>query len=739
VNILSNIRQAWSAITGKSMTPFWQAWARGDDLDSGGAQLTNAYQQSVWVYTAVQRKAEQLAGVPFKLTRDAGDGETEIETGPLVELFRRPHPRHDRFAFWELVSVWLDLRGEAFLLALDRRGGVVSLNAAPGRGQIAQLLILNPDRFRHIVHDSMLAGWQYNGSPQDAHPSMYFLPTDLLHIRRPNPFDPWRGLSPLSAASLPAQTDYASAQFQKGLMLNNADTGVIITTDQVLANEQIEQIKGALRERKCKAGTADRPLFLHGGAKVEKPTINAADMQFLENRKFNRQEIFAVFGVPQELAGYTEDANRSVGESARLNFIENTMMPLGDRLEAALEIIVRAMDATADGWFDWEALPVMKAATRARYDSAIKLWSIGVPFNDLNRTLELGLDEYDWHKVGYLPFSVQRADEFGVGMQLPGELPEDPPSPDGSGAAREEDDEEGDAVRARLARMLAATEPHVCAPSGSRWLRSIRGPIKLMQGKVNRYLFEQRGRVLAKLEAMQPRVEEQRALVAEAKAWEELFDLKLELTALMGKLGPLQSRNMAFGAAQLAYEAGLTDFTLPPHRAQEFLLQRANKLNEVNETTFKAIQSQLNDALAKGETFDQMVARVQSVYSAAGQARAASIASTEVTGAINAGRQAGLEELGIEYKAWSTSKLPDVRSTHLRAEAEGPIPSTQRFSNGLMHPGDPSGPPGEVINCRCFMYAVLDPDDVKAAPASHLDFAAFVAAEQKAAASSQTP
>ena len=125
-------------------------------------------------------------------------------------------------------------------------------------------------------------------------------PGEVLHHRLPNPFDEWRGLSPLSVAMLAAQSDYASAQFEKGLLLNNADSGVIVTTDQSLSPEQRESMAAALMERKRKAGTADRPLFLSNGVKVEKPTISSADMQFLENRKFKRQEICAIFKVPQE-------------------------------------------------------------------------------------------------------------------------------------------------------------------------------------------------------------------------------------------------------------------------------------------------------------------------------------------------------------------------------------------------------------------------------------------------------
>src|SRR5260221_12501817 len=110
----------------------------------------------------------------------------------------------------------------------------------------------------------------------------------------------------------------------KGLMLNNADTGVIVRTDQQPSAEQREQIKAALDERKRSAGTADRPLLLWGGTDIVKPTLSNPDLQFLAHRKFNRQEICAaLFPMPQSLVGFTENANPAIHQSQRLNFINN--------------------------------------------------------------------------------------------------------------------------------------------------------------------------------------------------------------------------------------------------------------------------------------------------------------------------------------------------------------------------------------------------------------------------------
>lgn len=386
----------------KAFAPTLAAWLRGDGAEPAGA-LVNAYQQSSWVYAAITAKAIKLAQTPLKLYR----GETPAHQGPAGQLLQHPHPHLDRFAFWELVVTWLDLRGEVFLVPLDRHGAVTALR--PG-AEIHRLLLLPPDQFTEIIEHHSLAGWRYAATgAADPLEGMLLLPEEVLHWRLPHPFHPWRGLSPLAAAQLAAQTDYHAAQFMKGLILNNADTGLIVTTDQHLSQAQMDQVQAALRERKARAGQADRPLFLSGGVKVEKPALNVADLQFLENRKFNRQEILAVFRVPETILGFTEDANRAVAEAQMLHWIHHVLAPLCRRLEAGLQPLLDALEPRAglSACFDLEDLPELQDARRGRVDAAHTLFHLGVPLNDINRVLDLGLPAYPWGDQPYLPQNVK--------------------------------------------------------------------------------------------------------------------------------------------------------------------------------------------------------------------------------------------------------------------------------------------------------------------------------------------
>ena len=173
-------------------------------------------------------------------------------------------------------------------------------NGHSSRRKLEKILILDPSHFQHIVQDHQLVGWRYTGFGNSTPlASQVFLPEEVWYEKLPNPFDFWRGMPPLYAAAMAAKTDFAASAFMRGIIENNGDVGTMVRTEKQLAPEQADELIAALRNRKRRAGIADRPLLLQGAAEIIKPTLSSSDMQFLENRKFSRAEICAAFPIAQ--------------------------------------------------------------------------------------------------------------------------------------------------------------------------------------------------------------------------------------------------------------------------------------------------------------------------------------------------------------------------------------------------------------------------------------------------------
>jgi HK97 family phage portal protein len=398
------------------LSPDALAWLQGADCDHARSSLTNAYQQVVWVYRAINVLAEQVANIPFLFSAGDRGRENLITAGPLAKFYAHPHPQINSFQYWELRVMWLMLRGECFRIPI--------FSDAP-RSSLKSVLILDPAHFQHIIQDGRLAGWRYTGlGPQAPLDSQIFLPEEVWFEKLPNPFDFWRGMPPLFAADLPAKTDFAAASFMRGLLENNADLGVIVRTDQQLDDAQQEQIISHLRDRKRGVGKADKPLLLWNGVDVVKPTLSSADLQFLENRKFSRAEICAAFGVPEEIVTTTDHSKYDVMAGARLNFIENRVAPLCRRLEAeenhtTIPALAPARTNAVCGWFDLESIPIMQTALKNRLAAAKIGFDMGIPLNELNRVFDLGFKPFPWGDTAYLPTKYQALNSSDHGTTDP--------------------------------------------------------------------------------------------------------------------------------------------------------------------------------------------------------------------------------------------------------------------------------------------------------------------------------
>jgi SPP1 gp7 family putative phage head morphogenesis protein len=121
----------------------------------------------------------------------------------------------------------------------------------------------------------------------------------------------------------------------------------------------------------------------------------------------------------------------------------------------------------------------------------------------------------------------------------------------------------------------------------------------------------------------------------------------------------------------------------------------------------KKINAETLQGILQGESMDKIAKRLRNVQEM-NKTQAIRSARTLVTGAENKGRldsHKRAEEDGIILEEkWVATK--DGRTRHSHAMLNGETKKTKEtFSNGLEYPGDPSGRPEEVYNCRCTMTA----------------------------------
>ncbi|MCH5586308.1 phage head morphogenesis protein [Shimazuella sp. AN120528] len=119
------------------------------------------------------------------------------------------------------------------------------------------------------------------------------------------------------------------------------------------------------------------------------------------------------------------------------------------------------------------------------------------------------------------------------------------------------------------------------------------------------------------------------------------------------------------------------------------------------------IEENLADSYQQGLGIDQAAERLKQEFDEIRDYRLRLIARTEINSAQNEGIQVTLEDLGVRYKQWLTAKdirvrgyKPADKADHVKMHGEV-VRLNERFSNGLLIPGDRTGNIAEWINCRC--------------------------------------
>lgn len=150
-------------------------------------------------------------------------------------------------------------------------------------------------------------------------------------------------------------------------------------------------------------------------------------------------------------------------------------------------------------------------------------------------------------------------------------------------------------------------------------------------------------------------------------------------------------------------------------RVTSYLQQARNRLVGIPDRVYSDVRAATMKATTEGWSIDRLEERIEGILAESGsdtwRNRARVIARTEAIGAFNGGRYAGFVsyagQLGGSWeKVWLATHDHRTRVTHARETgADGQrVPLLAPFSVGgaaMMYPGDPAGPPQEVIQCRC--------------------------------------
>jgi HK97 family phage portal protein len=195
--------------------------------------------------------------------------------------------------------------------------------------------------------------------------------SEILHVRgrADSQGDGLVGQSILSAAREALGLSLATQKHGSRLFKNGARPGGVLVSPQALSPTAQQNLQKSW-DANASGENAHRTAVLEGGVTYQQLGLSAEDSQFLETRKYQWAEIAAFFRIAPHKVGNLEKATYTNIEQQSSEYVTDTLIPWGGRIEARLKVALLTPDEIDQGYhfkFLWDGL--LRGDTKSRMEA----------------------------------------------------------------------------------------------------------------------------------------------------------------------------------------------------------------------------------------------------------------------------------------------------------------------------------------------------------------------------------
>jgi HK97 family phage portal protein len=306
------------------------------------------------VWACVRLIAETIGGLPINAYKVLPDGTRILDNEhQLAQLFKnKPNRYQNRVEFFETMTMQLCLHGNAYA-HIQRGTG----------GKVVSLLPLMAEQMEvNLLTDGSLV-YRYNAGSDLA----VYAPESIWHLKLMS--NGIVGLSPLSYARNSVGIGIASEDRVKALASNGFKPTGVLTIDKLLKPEQREQIRNQFAD--LASGSSDPLRVLEAGMAYQQISMNPKDVQLLETRKFQIEDIARFFGVPSVLINDTS-ASTTWGsgiEQIVQGFYKLGLRPYLERYEASIHNSLLSASDRRNYEFEFDFGALLRGDELTRFQS----------------------------------------------------------------------------------------------------------------------------------------------------------------------------------------------------------------------------------------------------------------------------------------------------------------------------------------------------------------------------------
>jgi HK97 family phage portal protein len=415
--------------TKSTIEDWWDEFGATQRANSGIYINSQTAMRSTVVMACVRVLSQDIAKLPPHIYKRMPDGSRkELKNHFLYNIFRRPNSWQTWFEFAEMLQVGLAMRGNG-LAAVKR----------DGRGVPVEMIPINPDRmtvyeaengfyFYNVARLGRFETWALRDFPQ-------LIPSeDVFHLRWATGPTPLLGMSPIGYAREAIGYSLALEMHGANISGSGARPSGVLTTDKKVSDDTLKRLKESWRREQGGVANSGGTVILEQGLKWQPLAMNSVDMEFIQSRKLQIEEICRIFGVAPAKIGVMDQVGRNF-EQIQLAHLTDTVDPntrrWTDKFSSYFDL-----DPDVEVEFDISAL--LRADLTARANAARVLTMSGLATPNEGR-LSLGADPHDDGDVLLVPANMVPIAEAGKNTQVsaastgPGSDQSGTPAPGGDG------------------------------------------------------------------------------------------------------------------------------------------------------------------------------------------------------------------------------------------------------------------------------------------------------------------
>jgi phage portal protein BeeE len=315
---------------------------------SNAERQSNLYANLSPLQTAIGSVANAVATTPLSVSRRAGDELSGIKNHPFEMRLQSPNERESQYEFLVNTASWLGMSNDCYWW----------LNKADEFAEPAEIWVLPKTKVQPVPDGNMgILGYLFDNGGGVPIPLREW---EVCHFKGWNPLNEYVGLSGLQALGTDATGDIGAQKYNANTFAdgNVKFDGFLAFADFIeegrwlrLQKDQEEQHGGTKNKRAAMLRGVGA-----GGVQWINTAMSRVDMQYLEMRRFTKEEIFERFapGLASILAINATEANSTAGKDTFREFavywitiaiaakITQKILPLyGDGLVAAFEDVRR--------------------------------------------------------------------------------------------------------------------------------------------------------------------------------------------------------------------------------------------------------------------------------------------------------------------------------------------------------------------------------------------------------------